>query len=261
MEKSLIFRDATLSYLDMGSGKTVMLLHGFGETGEVWKFQAAHLQSTFRVIVPDLPGSGKSGFIDMEPPSLDLYADAVVKILNAEQISEVILIGHSMGGYIAMAVAEIYPQYISGLGLFHSSSFADDEEKIKSREKGIEFIKSHGPEAFLRTTIPNLFADGGSSLKDRLMAEADAFSGEALIYYYRAMINRPDRSHILKDFSKPFLLVMGEKDKAVPFDISLKQTYLAEVSFIEVLRNSAHMGMLEEPDKANRILTKFLQCF
>lgn len=238
-----------------------MLLHGFGETGALWEHQVDHLQNMFRLIIPDIPGSGESEFIQMENPSLDLYAEAMIEILNQEEIREVVFIGHSMGGYIGMALAEKFPERLSGLGLFHSSSFADDEEKLKSRKKGIEFVHTHGAAAFLKSTIPNLFADGGTDLKNRLLEGADEFSERTVIQYYLAMMNRPDRQDILKNFKKPFLLIMGEKDKAVPFDISLKQTYLAEVSFIEVMRDSAHMGMWEEKEKSNQILSGFLKRF
>lgn len=238
-----------------------MLHHGFGETAEVWNEQVNQLKNQFRLLIPDIPGSGKSDFIEMTNPSLDVYAEGMAKILEEEKISEIIFIGHSMGGYIAMAMAEKYPEKLLGLGLFHSSSFADDEEKKKSRQKGIEFIQTHGATSFLKSTIPNLFADAGTEMKNRLLDGAEDFSDNSVIQYYQAMMNRPDRSEILKNFKKPFLLIMGEKDKAVPFDISLKQTYLAEVSFIEVLRESAHMGMWEEKEKSNRVLTRFLEAF
>ena len=108
------------------------------------------------LIVPDLPGAGKSDMID--DMSMEGMAEMLKAIIDKEKISSFVLIGHSMGGYITLAFAEKYPQYLIKFGLFHSTAYADNEEKKAIRRKGIDFIKEHGAFEFLKNTTPNLFS-------------------------------------------------------------------------------------------------------
>lgn len=173
-----------------------------------------------------------------------------------------VVIGHSMGGYIALAFAEKYPSYLNALGLFHSTAWADSEEKKATREKGIAFIEQHGAFEFLKTTIPNLFSQKTKEEKPgipaRLLDSLHNFSAASLVSYYRAMMQRPDRTFMLKKPSLPVLFVIGEQDNAVPMADSLQQCHLPEKSYIHILSESGHMGMLEEADKTNRLLSNFL---
>ena len=142
--------------------------------------------------------------------------------------------------------------------MVHSSAFADSEEKKANRLKSIEFIKKNGAYEFLKATIADLFTETWSSNNketvEQQIEKSKSFTDEAIIQYYQAMINRPDRTHVLKNFSNPILFIIGEHDKAVPFQQSLQQCYLPNQSHIHILRNSAHMGMLEETEKVNNAL-------
>jgi len=173
-----------------------------------------------------------------------------------------VLIGHSMGGYISLAFAEKYPQLLLSFGLVHSSAFADSEEKKAMRLKAIEFIKKNGAYEFLKTAIPALFTESWANdhrqeIND-LVEKSKDFSDAAIIQYYRSMISRPDRTAILKSFSGPVLLIIGEHDNAVPFTQSMQQSYLPDNPYIHILRRSAHMGMWEETAKVNTALSGFL---
>jgi pimeloyl-ACP methyl ester carboxylesterase len=175
------------------------------------------------------------------------------------------MLGHSMGGYITLAFAEKYSASLTAFGLVHSSAFADSEEKKAARRKSIDFIKNNGAYEFLKTSIPGLFkgSDGskgsdGLEPYDPLIEKGKNFTSDALIHYYQAMIARPDRTAVLKKFTGPILFIIGEHDNAVPFQQSLQQCYLPTVSHVHILRNSAHMGMLEESDNVNKILIDFL---
>jgi pimeloyl-ACP methyl ester carboxylesterase len=253
---TLQYQSATIFYRTIG-------IHGFGEDGDIWKNQVELLKDHFYLIIPDLPGSGKSELIkDM---SIDGMAEIIKAIIDREiQNSSPIeggcvgAVGHSMGGYITLAFAEKYPDLLSSFALVHSSAFADSKEKKATRLKSIEFIKKHGAYEFLRSAIPGLFGEHWSKDHQQeineLIEKSKNFTDDAIIQYYRAMINRPDRTAVLKNFSKPVLFIMGEHDNAVPFQQSLQQCYLPDQSQIHILRNSAHMGMLEEKDKVNTAL-------
>lgn len=263
---SILFKHTPIFYRAIGSGKRVILLHGFGEDGTIWQPQIDFLQTTFRVIVPDISGSGLSPFI--QDGNIDSFADALKAVLDKEdelnprQPSErYTLIGHSMGGYIALAFAQKFPQYLDRLGLFHSSAYADSEAKIAARLKSISFIESNGAQAFLKTSIPGLFtpsfAEKFPEKMEALIEKATAFSAEALVQYYQAMINRPDRTEVLRNFKGRILFVIGAHDMAVPMQYSLAQSPLPEQSQVTILQNSAHMGMWEETDKANAAMLHF----
>ncbi|MBA2498797.1 MAG: alpha/beta hydrolase [Chitinophagaceae bacterium] len=250
-------------YYLYGSGKPVVFIHGFGEDHSIWQNQIAHFKNQYQLIIPDLPGSGTSELVnDM---SIEGMAD-IVKNIADDAIQtpneKIIIIGHSMGGYIALAFAEKYPDAPSGLGLFHSTSYADSKEKIITRKKGIEFIETHGASSFLRTTLPNLFSlttkESQPELIEQLIENSGNFSASTLVTYYESMINRPDRRNILENIKLPVLSIFSENDQAVPLSDSLEQSILPGKSYITILKNSGHMGMLEDPIESNIALARFL---
>jgi pimeloyl-ACP methyl ester carboxylesterase len=250
-----------------GEGETIMFIHGFGEDDEVWENQVEFLKDKFRIIIPDLPGSGESGVT--ANMSMEGMADIIKRILDTEfseaqssgKFMGVCMIGHSMGGYITLAFAEKYPGYLRAYGLFHSTAFADTEEKKATRRKGIDFINEHGAFEFLKTTTPNLFSPFTHAEKpeliDKQIKRLNNFSAGALVSYYEAMIQRPDRTHILSNSTIPVLFIAGKSDNAIPLSDCLKQCWLPALSCIHILGYSGHMGMLEEPGKTNLILEHF----
>ena len=278
--KSFKYQSSLIFYRTIGKGQPVLLLHGFGEDGEIWNEQVEYLKDDFLVIVPDLPGSGRSEVI--QDMSIEGMAE-MVKALTDIELNEGSngtenwqgIFGHSMGGYITLAFAEKYPGLLSSFGLIHSTAFADTDEKKSNRLKSINFIRDNGAWRFLKTSIPGLFhLSGHSSESDknnaltkwpdrywpnRLIEKAKNFTDETLISYYMAMFDRPDRTAVLKNFAGAILFIFGVHDLAVPFKESLQQSYLANWSHIHILRKSAHMGMLEEPGKVSEILMSFLK--
>lgn len=271
-EKKLILNGKQLFFRTAGEGPTVVLLHGFGEDGTIWNNQ--FLLAGYKLIIPDLPGSGRSDMI--EDMSMDGMAAAVKEIINAEVSSdfndakestgksgkEVVVIGHSMGGYITLSLAEKYPEMLKGFGLFHSTAFADNEEKKEIRKKAIDFIEQHGAFEFLKTSIPNLYSpvtkEKNPACIEQQIQTSHNFSGAALVSYYMSMMQRPDRTHVLKSTHLPVLLVFGKYDSAVPLEDGYKLAHMPLLSYIHILDNSGHMGMIEEPEKSNTILLNYL---
>jgi pimeloyl-ACP methyl ester carboxylesterase len=268
--KTFTYQSSKIFYRTVGAGKPVVLIHGFAEDGDVWRNQIEFLKQHFYLIIPDLPGSGQSAMInDM---SIEGMAEVIKEIISLEifQVSPTggdlegaVLVGHSMGGYISLALAEKYPRLLSSIALVHSSAFADSEEKKANRLKSIEFVKKNGAYEFLKAVIFDLFSETWAAANpetiERQVEKSKNFTDEAIIAYYQAMVNRPDRTHVLKNFPKPILFIIGEQDKAVPFEQSMQQCYLPNLSYIHILRNSAHMGMLEEADKVNEALVQFIK--
>lgn len=261
MDKTITREDRTFFYREEGSGLPVLLLHGFAEDGTVWEPLTRQLKTGYRLLIPDLPGSGRSSLLPGEP-SIDALAAELKELIDQEGIGPCVLIGHSMGGYISLAFAEKYPALVKAFGLFHSTAYADSEEKKAARRKSIGFIRQHGAAAFIRQSIPNLFAAGTRESRPQLVEDLirrySDLSPESLVYYYEAMIGRPDRVSVLRKFEGPVLFIMGEKDQAVPYEQSLKQCHEPMVSVIHTLENAGHMGMLEETEKSGVILESFL---
>jgi pimeloyl-ACP methyl ester carboxylesterase len=260
MESVLIIDGKEVFCRDSGSGKPVMLVHGFGEDGTIWENQVPALEKQFRVIIPDLPGSGRSALTD--DVSMEGMAEVLKQVLDELGITSCVMIGHSMGGYVALAFAEKYDEYLQALGLFHSTSFADNEEKINARQRGIEFIHENGAAKFIEQTTRNLFSDTFKAQHpDTVQEIIDRFTNflpQSLVRYYEAMINRPDRTGLLRSWQKPALFIMGLHDKAVPMEQTLQQCHLPVLSYIHILKDSGHMGMLEESETSRGLLVDFL---
>ncbi|MBN8674817.1 MAG: alpha/beta hydrolase [Chitinophagales bacterium] len=260
MKKQIIIQQNLLRYEVVGTGQPVVLLHGFGENSDVWNNQVEFLKDSYQLIIPELPGSGQSAMID--DMSMEGMAEVIKQILDKERIEKCTLIGHSMGGYITLAFAEKYPEMLNGFGLFHSSAYADSEEKKATRKKGIAFIGDHGAFEFLKTATPNLFSARTKEERPELIYQQIAglsnFLPPSLVSYYQAMMQRPDRTNLLKTSAVPVLFIMGEEDNAIPIKDVLEQCHLPGKSYIHVLNYSGHMGMLEEADKSNKALEQFL---
>lgn len=256
--KFIQYQSKNIHYRISGQGRPLVLVHGFGEDGNIWNRLINDLQNSFHLIVPDIPGSGRSEMLDEENTSIEDYAEVIKAIIDNENISLCTMIGHSMGGYITLAFAGKYPELLNGFGLFHSSAFADDEEKKQTRLKAIDFINTNGAYAFLKTSIPNLFAGEKHQEEMRqLIEEGRNFTSKALIQYYHAMINRPDRTGILKSIGKPVLFIIGEKDNAIPLQSSLQQCHLPVISYVHILE-TGHMGMIEEPESCRNVISSFM---
>jgi len=262
MEKFLTLNPSAkrLSYTVCGNGIPVMLVHGFAEDGSIWENQRKALEPYFKLIIPDLPGSGKSE--QLNEGSMEIFADTLHAIVVSENLQSLVMIGHSMGGYITLAYAEKYASSLSGFGLFHSSAYADDNEKIETRRKGIRFIRENGSAKFLEQAIPGLFSEQTKSSNPALVEEIIEryanFNPESLVQYYESMIDRPDRTKVLKESKSPVLFILGTYDIAVPLNKALEQTHLPDISYIHICKSSGHMGMLEESSQCNEILKMFI---
>jgi pimeloyl-ACP methyl ester carboxylesterase len=261
-EKFIDINGHALFYRVTGTGKPVVLLHGFAEDGTIWQHQVEALQQHYRLIVPDLPGSGRSGM--SQDMSMEGLAAAVHQIIDDELPGNetFVMIGHSMGGYITLAFAEKYPERLKGIGLFHSTAYADSDEKKATRQKGIEFMLQHGSALFIQQTTPNLFSPifkgEHPEVIEEIIERYSNFSNETLVQYYKSMMDRPDRTNILKKSTWPVLLIAGEHDTAIPVGHVMQQSYLPSLSYIHLLKHSGHMGMLEEQELSNRFLANFL---
>ena len=245
-----------------GTGLPVILIHGFSEDLSLWNDLTTTLSQKYKVIALDLPGFGKSKPIE-SPFSLfeiaDLVHDYITKSLKIESF---VVLGHSLGGYITLALAKSYPQSVLAFGLINSTSFADTDEKKANREKTIEFINKYGAPFFLQAFVPNLFTPENqtklSKQVTRILKMGIDLPDSVLASYMLAMRNRPDLSHLLNQYEN-ILLVAGLLDPHFSYkDIISEIGLLKQFNNGHIFENVAHMSMIEAEKQLGIVITEFL---
>jgi pimeloyl-ACP methyl ester carboxylesterase len=248
-----------LSYRKEGQGPALVLIHGFPENGGLWKQVWPALSAQFTVIVPDLPGTGESA-LGVET-SMESLAGAVSDILSKESIEQSVVVGHSMGGYVALAFAEKFPGKVKGLSLVHSIASADNEEKKETRRKSIALIRKGGKEAFIKQMIANLFAPTFKTTHPSVIEEqvkrGMELEADSMVAFYEAMIARTDRTNVLKNASFPVQFIIGEEDTLIPSNTALTQSSLANRNFVELYKDTGHMSMIEKPGELAKDVIQF----
>lgn len=230
---------------------TLVFLHGFAESREVWTDFTRPFPDHYRLLAPNLPGHGThlTPVLDF---SMEAQARHVIDYLSQKDCPDpVLLVCHSMGGYVALALAERWPQRVAGLALLNSTALADTDEKRQNRTKNIGFVERHGVAAFMESFVRPLFAPAN---RDRLtearalLEEIGKATPEATITgALRAMAARPERTHVLAKANFPVLLVAGKHDVAVPFDDAVRQAALPAQGHALFLEGSGHQAYLEQP--------------
>lgn len=242
--------------------ETIVFVHGFGEDSGIWENIIPEFKNDYHIIAPDLPGTGHLAATNTEGTTMESLAEFIKQTLDGQKIGKCIMIGHSMGGYITLAFAEKYQEMLLQFGLFHSTAYADNDEKKEARKKNMEFIRKNGASKFIETSVPKLFAPETAEKQPQkvkqMVERYRNLTTDSLVHYTNAMMDRPDRIHVLENFKKPVLFIMGEHDTAVPIEQGLKQCSIPEFSYIYIATHSGHLGMLEEPNFCVKAIKEFL---
>ncbi len=260
MEKSLTFKEANITYYIYGSNKkdSLVLLHGFLENSSMWKTIIETLSNSHQIISIDLLGHGKTdclGYIH----TMEDMADVVFEVLKSESIIKTTFIGHSMGGYVALAFAEKYKEYIIGLCLLNSTSKADSEERKKVRNRAVLMAKTNY-KPLVSMSISNLFSsETNSFFKEEIKlckTEALKTSVQGYIACTEGMKLRKNREHVLTSFKGKKLLITGKKDPVINFQSILSETKKTNTP-LEIVPNG-HMSHIEDTEQVLKILINFL---
>lgn len=250
MEKVVSFEKGDLCYTISGEGPVIVLLHGFMEDHSIWNSFAKKLAVNNKVITIDLPGFGKSSIFN-NTHSMAFMANAIYYILIEENIEKCIMIGHSMGGYVTLEFASLYPNKLSGIVLFHSHAVADDEEGKTNRDRTIKIVKSDRL-GFVNLFIPSLFAEKNVAKYEReiigLQKNALKTSPEGVIAALAGMRDRIDQSDLLKTIKVPVFFIIGKQDSRIPIDKILPQLQLPPNCEALILDGVGHMGFIEAED-------------
>ena len=259
MMKQIYKNNFSVNYKDIGRGPTIVLIHGFLETLDIWNNFDTELSKYFRVISVDLPGHGQSD-LHNEPYTMCKYAESVKNVLEEENIETVFLIGHSMGGYVSLAFSENYPQMISGLCLFHSSPFSDDENNKITRDTTVERINTGELDNICETHVRLVYAPDNTKVYIKNIEEAEKnakqISDKSVIASILTIRDRNDRSNVLKELNVPFLYILGMKDNFISTKI-IHEIEMPKKFLLCKLENSGHMGMVEEKEKSLKLINDF----
>lgn len=262
MDKFVVSAGCVTRVSDSGKGdKCVVLLHGYLEALEIWESLSKFLTPHFRVIAMDLPGHGISE-VKGDEHTMGFEADAVCGVLDFFGVDKCTMVGHSMGGYVALAFAEKYPERLERLVLFHSTPNADSEQKKQDRLREIELVDS-GKKELLARMSPGKgfaaenrkkFADTIEDLSELISITEDA----GITALLRGMMSRKDRNDILDNLRIPILMIFGLKDEYINHQTALQIAGAHPQAKVAWLENSGHMGMIEQPKEAADILIDFI---
>jgi pimeloyl-ACP methyl ester carboxylesterase len=261
MKKYVHFKGRKINYSDEGAGNPVMLIHGYLETGDVWKDFSSLLSDRFRVITVDLPGHGHSDIYG-DVHSMEFLAEAICGLLDTLGIEKVFMAGHSLGGYVALAFVEKFPGKLSGYCLFHSHPFADSEEAIKKREREIMIVKAGKKFLMYPDNVKRMYADSNvdrfSEQLERSKKIASGIQAEGIIAVLKGMIARPSRLIIMEEGRVPCLWILGLMDNYIPCGEIMQKVKLPANAELLVLDHSGHLGFIEEKEKSAKALIDFI---
>jgi pimeloyl-ACP methyl ester carboxylesterase len=257
--KTTLFEKHKISFSDEGKGKTIVLLHGFTESGRIWNDFAKKLSKEFRVIIIDLPGHGKSAGLG-PVHTMELQAEVVHHVLKTRKVKKCLMIGHSMGGYVTLSFAGKYPEMLRGFCLFHSHAYADSQQDKENRDRTIQLVrkdKFHFITQFIKSLFPPESLEKFSAEIRELITRSEKLEKENIIAALEGMKERYDQTMLLKTTDIPVLFILGLKDSKAPLPRLWEMITLPRYSESLILRDAGHMGYIEEPEKTLAALRGF----
>ena len=255
----ILYKNTKISYSDAGKGTTIVLLHGFLENQTMWQDLVPELSKKNRVITIDLLGHGESGCLGYVH-SMEENAEIVHAVLSKLRIRKAFFVGHSMGGYVALAFAELYPENVRGLVLQNSTSKADSEERKANRDRAIKAVKKDYV-GFVRLSIANLFNPDN---REKFANEIEKVKIEALntplqgvVASLEGMKIRKDREVLLHLTPYPKMLILGEKDPVLIYKDALEQIENTAVKLVTF--PDGHMSHIENKEELKTVLQNFFK--
>ncbi|GGG28563.1 alpha/beta fold hydrolase [Hymenobacter glacieicola] len=241
---------------------TLVFLHGFLESNEIWDDFLRDFPADYRALRLNLPGYGPEPQTGLDY-SFEAAADYVQTQLRAEGVHQVLLVGHSMGGYVALAFAEKFPAQVAGLCLFHSSSLPDLEEDQERRQRNRKFLEEQGVAAFTEEFLKPQFSAAHRESMEHHLAMLQRIGAavplETALGSMEAMAQRPDRRPVLEKATYPVLFIAGKDDKAVPLAKTHEESLLPDHSTVLWLANVGHLGFLERPTDTRKAIEGFAE--
>jgi pimeloyl-ACP methyl ester carboxylesterase len=261
MLKTTVFKGAKIQYEKKGKAKrTVVLLHGFLESHKIWDDYLRFLSKKNTVIAISLPGHGASdclGYVH----SMEEMADVVKHVLHDNNKRKAIFIGHSMGGYVALAFGDKFPDAVNGLCLFNSTATADSKVRKVFRDRAIKVVK-HNHALFIKEVVPNLFIEERTpalrGAMKRILNIAIKTPKQGIVAALEGMKNRPNREIILNFAPYPVLCLGGKHDSVVSWEDLERQSKLSERGVFHLSETGGHMCFVEDKIPCLTVLDHFI---
>lgn len=255
------YNERNIRYVDSGKGSTILLLHGYLESADIWNGFSEKLAVNFRVISVDLPGHGESDVYGVTH-TMDFMAEAISGLLDFLNAGSTFVIGHSLGGYVALALAELFTEKLSGYCLFHSQPFPDAPAAFEKRKKEILLVSEGNKDLVYPENIQKMFADSNLEiLSDELNRSKEIASktpAEGMIAVLNGMMQRPSRRAFMESGKLPCLWILGALDNYIPLNVILEKVNLPGNAKVVVLNKSGHMGFIEEQEESVSQVTEFI---
>ncbi|MFT6679590.1 MAG: pimeloyl-ACP methyl ester carboxylesterase [Granulosicoccus sp.] len=261
MSNYITYKNCKVHFTSTGKGATIVLLHGFLENNSMWDSIAPELSKKNRVITIDLLGHGKTGCLGYLH-TMEEQANTVKEVLRSLNLRKYILVGHSMGGYISLAFAQLFPEAIKGLCLINSTFENDSEERKKLRARAVRMAHTDY-ENLVRMSFTNLFAEESrlnytSEIKKGL-TEAFKTPLQGYIASQEGMTLRKDFSDLFKNARFKKLLILGKKDTVVDYESTIKFAKKNNIPTIGL--SEGHMSHIENSVDLLDALKKFIPKF
>jgi len=255
-------RGLTLAYEESGHGPALLFLHGYPLDRSMWRLQLHRLSSQARCIALDLRGCGESdapvGIYDM-----DTFAGDVAGLMDHLKIERAVLCGLSMGGYIALAFAEHWPDRLAGLVLANTRAGADTEAGREARMNAVKVALEQGVAAIADSMMPRLLAVNTREQKPELVEQVREMMARqqaaGIAGALRGMAARPDRTALLSRINCPALIITGDSDALIPMSESEAMAAAIPGARLVVIPGAGHLSNLEQPEAFNTAIREFLQ--
>lgn len=255
----LAYRGIDIFYSDEGQGEPVILLHGFLENSAMWNFIKPDLLKKHRVICMDLLGHGRTGSLG-NVHSMEDMASTLETLMDHLGLDKAIIFGHSMGGYVALAFAELFPYYIRGLALINTSPLPDTKEKRVMRDRAIKAV-SQNKRLFVSMAVQNLFAEKNhvSLKKDIQLAKNVAMqtSLQGIVAALAGMKIRKNRVDVLKKINCQKMIVIGRNDMVMDVEALDKVVRNINIDIIEF--SDGHMSHIENKTELTYACMHFIE--
>ncbi len=259
MHSKMKYKNTTINYRTSGKGTAVVLLHGFLENLTMWDDIIVALSKRNRIVSIDLLGHGESGNLGYIH-TMEEQAEMVKAVLKHLNLRKFLLIGHSMGGYVSLAFAKLYPDSVKGLCLMNSTAEADNKEKKINRDRAVLAVKQNH-KTFIRISIPNLFSEENRVIfnkeVEQVINNAMTLSVQGIVASLEGMKIRTDRTNLLKkgDFKK--LMIIGQKDPVLNAESLRNQSKNTDVKVVEFA--DGHMSHIENKNELIKTLETFIR--
>lgn len=255
----LMYKNSPIYYEDEGQGEVIVLLHGFLENSDMWNDLKPELIKTKRVVCVDLLGHGQSECIGYVHTMSDM-AEAVLAVLNELKIRKYTIIGHSMGGYVALSMAEKNSESVKCLCLMNSTYKADDDERKAVRKRANKMIQTNF-ESMVRMSFTNLFSPESRITHALELDDALKLALKTPVQGYIAaqegMMLREDKFEFLKTLDAKKLIIIGQKDPVVDGKKLLEDNKHTDIVCVEL--PYGHMSYIENKNEITYILLRFIE--